>query len=128
MPSTAGPDYALVRSRLSQIRKREGMSLRAVAEATDISAATLSRFETGKGNPDLATLNKLVDWMDLSRGAVYGARPEQPLGTMEAVEVHLRADPRLDPRTADALVQGFRMMYERLIQDDPHGAIRKDPS
>lgn len=128
MPSKAGPDYALVRSRLSQLRKREGLSLRAVAEATDISAATLSRFESGKGNPDLETLNKLVDWMGLDRGDVYGATPDEPQDTMEAIAVHLRADRKLDPRTADALVEGFRIMYDRFTQDDPQGSLRKKPA
>lgn len=43
----------IVRTRLTQARQRQGLSLRAVADATDISAATLSRFESHKGNPDL---------------------------------------------------------------------------
>ena len=121
-----GPDYALVRSRLSQVRKHNGMSLRAVAEATGISAATLSRFESSKGNPDLATLDKLADWLQLSRSEVFQAAREESLGTMGAIEVLLRADPKLDPRTAQALVEGFRIMYERFTQDEPHGTVSRD--
>ena len=121
------PDYALVRRRLSQTRKREDMSLRAVAEATDISAATLSRFEAQKGNPDLATLDKLIDWLELNRADVYGAPADEPVDTMHAVAVHLRADPKLDPRTADALVEGFRTMYDRFTQDDSHPPVSRGP-
>jgi len=122
------PDYALVRSRLSQTRKREGMALRAVADATDISAATLSRFEAQKGNPDLATLDKLIDWLGLSRADVYGAATDEPVDTMHAVAVHLRADPKLDPRTAEALVEGFRTMYDRFTEDDSHGPVSRGPT
>lgn len=128
MPSMAGPDYALVRSRLSQIRKRQDMSLRAVAEATKISAATLSRFESGKGNPDLATLDKLADWLQLERADIFRATGDAPLDTMGAVEVHLRADPKLDPKTAQALAEGFRIMYERFTEDDPHGTLPSAPA
>lgn len=119
----AGPDYALVRRRLSQIRKRQDLSLRVVAEASGISAATLSRFESGKGNPDLATLDKLADWLKLERVDVFRAASDEPLDTIGAVEVHLRADPKLDPKTAQALAAGFRIMYERFTEDDPHGEV-----
>jgi hypothetical protein len=47
---------------------------------------------------------------------------------MGAVEVHLRADPKLDPKTAQALAEGFRIMYERFTEDDPHGALPRDPA
>lgn len=119
MSPLSAPDFELVRRRLAQARKRQDLSLRAVAEGTGISAATLSRFETRKGNPDMATLSKLIDWLGLDRGAVFGAVAETPRDTPEAVEVHLRADPKLDPKTAHALAEGFRAMYEHFTQDEP---------
>ena len=122
------PDYALVRSRLTQARKREGMALRAVAEATDISAATLSRFEGEKGNLDLATLDKLIAWLGLSPTDVYRTSANDPTNTMEAIAVHLRADPKLDPRTAEALVDGFKTMYDRFTDDEPPSAVSRDAS
>lgn len=122
------PDFELVRTRLTQARKHHGLSLRAVAEATDISAATLSRFESHKGNPDIETLTKLVDWLKVDRGDVFGAAPAQPVDTPQAVEVHLRADPKLDPRTAQALAEGFRTMYERFTQDEPDRPVPGHPA
>jgi transcriptional regulator with XRE-family HTH domain len=122
------PDYALVRSRLSQARKREGMALRVVAEATDISAATLSRFEGEKGNPDLATLDKLIGWLGLSPADVYRTPSDDPTNTMDAIAVHLRADPKLDPRTAEALVEGFKTMYGHFTDDEPSDAVSRDAS
>jgi transcriptional regulator with XRE-family HTH domain len=119
LPQRSAPDFELVRRRLAQARKRQDLSLRAVADATGISAATLSRFESRKGNPDIETLSKLIDWLELDRGDVFGASAAAPRDTPEAVEVHLRADPKLDPKTAQALAEGFRIMYEHFTQDEP---------
>lgn len=119
MTTRSTPDFDLVRRRLVQARKSQELSLRGVSEATSISAATLSRFESEIGNPDIETLTKLVDWLRLDRGAVFRAPALVPTDTPHAVEVHLRADPKLDPRTAQALAEGFRIMYERFTQDEP---------
>lgn len=129
MPERSAPDFELVRARLSQARKdpSHSLSLRAVAEATGISAATLSRFETGKGNPDIDTLSKLVDWLELDRADVFSAPTSQPTDTPGYVEVHLRADPKLDVRTAQALAEGFRIMYERFTQHEPEQPVPKTP-
>ncbi len=124
MPPHLAPDFELVRKRLAQARKNQDLSLRAVAEATDISAATLSRFESRKGNPDLETLSKLIDWLELDRGDVFGAPSLVPRDTPQAVEVHLRADPKLDPKTAQALAEGFRIMYEHFTQDEPDKPVQ----
>lgn len=101
------------------------MALRAVADVTDISAATLSRFEGEKGNLDLATLDKLVAWLDLSPADVYRTPADDPANTMDAIAVHLRADPKLDPRTAEALVEGFKTMYDRFTDDEPSGTVSR---
>jgi transcriptional regulator with XRE-family HTH domain len=119
LPPRSTPDFELVRKRLAQARKRKDLSLRGVADATGISAATLSRFESRKGNPDIETLSKLIDWLELDRGDVFGGSASAARDTPEAVEVHLRADPKLDPKTAQALGEGFRIMYERFTQDEP---------
>jgi transcriptional regulator with XRE-family HTH domain len=119
LPPRSTPDFELVRRRLAQARKRQDLSLRAVAEDAGISAATLSRFESRKGNPDLETLSKLIEWLKLDRGDVFRAPLSAPRDTPQAVEVHLRADPKLDPKTAQALAEGFRIMYERFTQDEP---------
>jgi transcriptional regulator with XRE-family HTH domain len=119
LPPRSTPDFELVRKRLVQARKNQDLSLRDVANTTGISAATLSRFEGRKGNPDIETLSKLIDWLELDRGDVFGASASTPRDTPEAVEVHLRADPKLDPKTAQALGEGFRIMYERFTQDEP---------
>lgn len=129
MPPTPAPNFDLVRTRLAQARKSQGLSLRAAADEARVSAATLSRFESKKGNPDLDTLSKLVLWLELDRSAVFRTAVEEDmaeLDTPQKVAVHLRADPKLDQRTAQALAKGFQALYEQFTDDDAPRPIRRD--
>src|SRR3982751_4473179 len=48
-------------------RRREelGLSLRDVADVTDVSASTLSRIENGTGRPDADNIARLTQWLDM---------------------------------------------------------------
>ncbi|MGH9946127.1 MAG: helix-turn-helix domain-containing protein, partial [Pyrinomonadaceae bacterium] len=48
-------------------RRREelGLSLRDVADVTDVSASTLSRIENGTGKPDADNIARLTGWLDM---------------------------------------------------------------
>src|SRR5436309_13022445 len=105
-----GPNYALVSERLRRARKQGNLSLRQVANAIDVSASTLSRVERG-AQPDLETVNKLIDWLELDRNAVFHSAPMEAKDTAMQVEVLLRADKNLDPRTAKALASIFKTAY-----------------
>ena len=104
-------------------RRREelGMSLRDVADATDVSASTLSRIENGTGKPDADNIARLTSWLDMpvdrvmkKQGASENVEavvyyPHE--ATPEIVEAHLRADKNLTPETAKALSELFRVAY-----------------
>jgi transcriptional regulator with XRE-family HTH domain len=118
----AEPDYQLIRDRLTQTRTRQRITLRQAAHKTGISAATISRFERGAQNPDLPTLNKLIDWLELDRSAVFappkkGKQPEP--ATPDQVAVLLRADRNLDPGTARALSNLFKSAYDEFSKVEP---------
>ena len=108
-------------NRLAQARKHRSLGLRAVSEATGISPAKLSRFESKEGNPDIDTLLRLVDWLELERSDVFAAAAAATADTPGVVEVHLQADPR-----RQALAEGFRIMYERFTQDEPERPVPRD--
>ena len=86
-----------------------------------ISAATLSRLERGVSVtlPDVATLEKLAKWLGTTVGHLLAENagkkgtktPEA--STPEIVEVHLRADKNLAPKTARALAEMFKVLYEQ---------------
>ena len=106
-------------------RRREelSLSLRDVADKTNVSASTLSRIENGTGKPDADNIARLTSWLDMpvdrvmkKQGAsenieavVYYPHEATP----EIVEAHLRADKNLTPETAKALSELFRVAYQQ---------------
>ncbi len=106
-------------------RRREelGLSLRDVADVTDVSASTLSRIENGTGKPDADNIARLTGWLDMPIDRVMNnqksANHVEPViyypheATPEIVEAHLRADKKLTPETAKALSELFRVAYKQ---------------
>lgn len=106
-------------------RRREelGLSLRDVADVTNVSASTLSRIENGTGKPDADNIARLTNWLDMPVDRVMkksGNEGEvEPViyypheATPEIVEAHLRADRNLTPETAKALSELFRVAYSQ---------------
>jgi transcriptional regulator with XRE-family HTH domain len=105
-------------------RRREelGMSLRDVADATAVSASTLSRIENGTGKPDADNIARLTGWLDMPIDRVMNKHQSDRENieaivyypheaTPEIVEAHLRADKNLTPETAKALSELFRVAY-----------------
>ena len=105
-------------------RKREqmGLSLRDVANETQVSASTLSRIENGTGKPDADNIARLTNWLDMPvdrvmKRASKSSDAIEPViyypheSTPEIIEAHLRADKNLTPETARALSEMFRVAY-----------------
>ena len=108
-------------------REQKGMSLRDVAEETEVSASTLSRIENGTGKPDADNIARLAAWLDMPiervmhHGPRSAADPKPVVyypheSTPEIVEAHLRADRHLTPETAKALSELFRVAYAQFSQ------------
>ena len=119
-------------------RRREELtlSLRDVADQTNVSASTLSRIENGTGKPDADNIARLTKWLDMpierilhhgrddandAKAVVYYPHESTP----EIVEAHLRADRNLSPETADALSQLFRVAYSQFSRNEPGTPARK---
>jgi transcriptional regulator with XRE-family HTH domain len=105
-------------------RRREelGLSLRDVADVTQVSASTLSRIENGTGKPDADNIARLTGWLDMPIDRVMNrqkASNVEPViyypheATPEIVEAHLRADKNLSEETANALSELFRVAYKQ---------------
>jgi transcriptional regulator with XRE-family HTH domain len=119
-------------------RRREelGLSLRDVADQTNVSASTLSRIENGTGKPDADNIARLTTWLDMPLERILGGDREDNKdakavvyypheSTPEIVEAHLRADRNLSPETADALSQLFRVAYSQFSRNEPGSSSRK---
>ncbi len=105
-------------------RRREelGLSLRDVADVTQVSASTLSRIENGTGKPDADNIARLTGWLDMPIDRVMHKSASdyvEPViyfpheATPEIVEAHLRADKNLNEDTAKALAELFRVAYKQ---------------
>ena len=119
-------------------RKREeaGLSLRDVANETQVSASTLSRIENGTGKPDADNIARLTSWLDVPMERIMSGRntesgdaeavvyfPQEP--TPSIVEAHLRADRNLTPETAHALSELFRVAYQQFSAPGTDARARK---
>ena len=104
-------------------RKELDLSLRSVADKTNVSASTLSRIENGTGKPDADNIARLTDWLDMPIDRVMrkkgNSNDVEPVvyypheKTPEIVEAHLRADKNLSEDTAKALSELFRVAYSQ---------------
>ncbi len=105
-------------------RRREELklSLRDVADLTDVSASTLSRIENGTGRPDTDNIARLTQWLDMPVDRLMTrntADKVEPViyypheKTTDIIEAHLRADKNLTPETAKALSELFRVAYQQ---------------
>jgi transcriptional regulator with XRE-family HTH domain len=105
-------------------RRREelNLSLRDVADVTQVSASTLSRIENGTGKPDADNIARLTGWLNMPIDRVMNKHQSDNKfvdaivyypheATPEIVEAHLRADKNLTPETAKALSELFRVAY-----------------
>jgi transcriptional regulator with XRE-family HTH domain len=108
-------------------RQELSLSLRDVADKTDVSASTLSRIENGTGKPDAENIARLTDWLDMPIDRVMSKRSKDEVeavvyypheATPEIVEAHLRADKNLTEDTAKALSELFRVAYTQFSEKD----------
>ena len=112
-------DAMQLATRVRAKRESEDLSLRAAAKVLGMSAATISRVESGEHLPERDHLLRLADWSGLPLDAVNRTRRRHEVhaedaNTVEAIELHLRADKDLEPKDAEILVQLVRTAYGQM--------------
>lgn len=70
MPADAETDIG---PRLRELRVSRGMSLRALADRSGVTAASLSLIENGKNSPSVSTLKKVLTALGLTLGDFFAA-------------------------------------------------------
>src|SRR5436190_2336018 len=127
MGNKTGINTAELGNAVRRRREQEGLSLRDVAEETEVSASTLSRIENGTGKPDADNMARLAAWLDMPiervmhPGSRSAADPKPVVyypheSTPEIGEAHLRPHRHLTPETAKALSELFRVAYAQFSQ------------
>jgi transcriptional regulator with XRE-family HTH domain len=118
-------------------RKASGLTLVQAARESGVSSATLSRLERQSAGvakngtnktpsmPDTRTLAAVTRWLDVALDRVVAVPTPMPVHGVphyegetvpDIVAAHLRADPKLNRETAEALVRTFRVAYEQFAQ------------
>ena len=64
-------------NKVREIRKEAGLTLKQLAEATDLSSALLSRVENGQAMPSLATLQTIADSLKVDIGYLFKIEGEK---------------------------------------------------
>jgi transcriptional regulator with XRE-family HTH domain len=101
-------------------RRAERQSLRDVAAQLGhrLTPSSLSRLEHG-AIPEASNVPLLAEWLGLPLSQIgwpgESEQSGQELETPQLVEVHLRADRRLAPDTADALARMFALLYDAAV-------------
>lgn len=101
-------------------RRSRDLSLRQVQGEIDnaLTASALSRIENG-ATPEPRSVPALAAWLGIPVDWIAWPGQSTPtaagMDTPDVVEVHLRADRRLNPVAADVLAQTFRRLYEDIV-------------
>ena len=67
--------------RLRSVRAAKGLSLRAVADRSGVTAAALSLIENGKNSPSVSTLKKVLGALGLTLAGFFAAERPAEVGT-----------------------------------------------
>jgi transcriptional regulator with XRE-family HTH domain len=115
-------DPIVLGDRVRAKRRSKKQSIREAAEEVGVSAPTISRVERGH-LPERENLLRLARWAgvridpDIHRDARRARNVvvhDPGASTIEAVELHLRADKNLSRDDAEALSEMFRLAYDAL--------------
>lgn len=107
-----------VAHRIRALRESRGFSLRALAEASGVSPATLSQIEQGQTSPSVATLEKLAHGLRVPVAAFFSAterREDIEVVTLQECPVFtLRGGAELIPLGAQRHDASFEPLMVRL--------------
>ncbi len=116
-----GIDVAQFGEQLRRVRLKRKKTLEEVSDQTGVPVPTLSRIERGAAKDIKSkTLLALSGWIGTSverlqeKPAPVVHRGKLVPETPDIVELHLRADKRLDQRTAMVLARMFRAAYDEM--------------
>jgi len=106
-------------------RTSEDLSLRELADATQLTIPTLSRIERGdSAEIGSSTLLALCNWLAIDPEGLQSLKPKPASRGAETLEktpdildVYLRADKNLDRDTAQSLSVVFRTAYQMAVKN-----------
>jgi len=89
----------LIGSKLKVLRKKKKLSLRALAELSDVTVGALSQMENDNTSPSISTLKRVLNALGVSMGEFFDAVEDGENGT----KVCFSADDQVDVSPLDGL-------------------------
>ena len=114
--------------RIRQLRKERGLSQAKLAVIADMDPATLNRLERGTGNPNIKTLQRVADALDVSiAGLLVDASPKA-----QTLQPSLE-----DAAQSEALQEALAVLFQGLarrgqgiveqsLREGPSGALSRE--
>lgn len=113
---------------VAERRRRDGLSLRAAAEQSEVPFNTLARLEKGS-LPDLANFRRIVEWLGLDPARFFHPPMLRGETTLDAVGRLLRADPSLGDDAAARIMDIVESIYKMLsIRGEPGVVVHIAPT
>lgn len=94
-------------NRLKRLRKQHNLSTRALGEIVGVSNATISRYETGKRDPDLVIAYKLAEY--------FGVTVEYLCGEGDGIGIELLTEmySKLPDASRQDAIKYITYLYEK---------------
>lgn len=100
-------------SSLNSTRLSRRLTWKEVASQTGVQASTFSRMSDGK-NPDVNGLAALLTWSGLKAEDFIPSSTGTEANSLARAVAHLRADPNLQTKDSEVLVNILNAAYETL--------------
>lgn len=88
-------------AKLKEARQKKGLSQNTVAEMLNVSRQAVSRWETGKGSPDINTLPMLSELYDVSIDELFGHETSVSENQSQNIEEEMSHLDETSPETAE---------------------------
>ncbi len=109
---------------LDAARRERNSNWKQVADAAHVSASTLTRIAQGH-KPDVDGLASLLTWSGLqAEDFIREPSREQP-PTLARISTYLRADPKLDRKSAAALERIIEAAYQQMSGESGDAAASR---
>ena len=119
-------------NRIRELRKAKKITMKQLGEAVDLAESTISQYETGKREPDNATLCRISDFFGVSvdyllgrdiHFALYGdtETTDEVFDEIAAFAEYAKNRKKKTPSKDEVEIQEFMQLYEQLSPE--HRAI-----
>lgn len=111
-------------NKIREYRKKKGVTMKELGKAVGVSESTISLYETGKHEPDLLTLGRIADFLEVTIDELLGREPEEqgddwPWPEDETLLAFGRAMKNMSPEKREKIMQMARVMFAEDFPDAP---------